>query len=129
MEWAIESLTKKQKQSPSKAKKQENGYISKKVKSHHVDEDNDESDDEFTGKGIVYDSDEDDEALSDDHLTGAKKKVLKFFNEATDHELTGIQGCNKKKVQEIIKQRPFEGWVDLVTKFQTTKYIVLLFQS
>jgi len=127
VEWALESITKKLKQTSSVktySKKQENGYINKKMKAHHVNEDNSESDDdEFTGKGIVYDSDEDDEALSDENLTGAKKKVLKFFNEGGDQELTGIQGCNKKKVQEIVKLRPFEGWVDLVTKFQTTKQL------
>jgi len=116
---AVKSLAKKSK-SPSK--KQENGYISKKVKAHNVNEDNEESDDdEFTGKGIVYDSDEEEEGLSDENLTGAKKKVLKFFNEAIDQELTGIQGCNKKKVQEIIRLRPYEGWVDLITKLQNTK--------
>lgn len=91
-----------------------------RLKSHHVDEDNSESDDdEFTGKGVVYDSDEEEDGPSDDNLTADKRKVLNFFNEGGDHELTGIQGCNKKKVVEIVKLRPFEGWVDLVTKLQT----------
>ena len=109
------------------------------MKSHHVDEDNSESDDdEFTGKGVVYDSDEEEEGPSDDNLTSDKRNVLKFFNEVVQRtewregcnvyvcqggaqELTGIQGCNKKKVVEIVKLRPFEGWVDLVTKLQTAR--------
>jgi len=123
VDWAIESLAPKEKlKQPSPSKKQDNGYITKKVKAHHVDEDNSESDDdEFTGKGLVYDSDEEEEGPSNDNLTADKKKVLKFFNEGGEQEMTGIQGCNKKKVVEIIKLRPFEGWVDLVTKLQTNR--------
>jgi len=99
-------------------------YINKKLKSHHVEEDNSESDDdEFTGKGLVYDSDEEEEGPSDDNLSSDKKKVLAFFNEGGEQELTGIQGCNKKKVLEIIRQRPFEGWVDLVVKLQTSRQL------
>ena len=82
------------------------------------DEDNSElDDDEYGGQKIVYDSD-DEEGPSDDNLTKDKKKVLKFFNTGSERELTGIQGCNKKKVLNIISLRPFEGWVDLVTKMQ-----------
>ena len=104
--------------------KSDKTYINNKLKSHHVDEDNSESDDdEFTGKGVVYDSDEEEEGPSDDNLTSDKKKVLTFFNDGGDQELTGIQGCNKKKVQEIVKLRPFEGWVDLVTKLQTSRQL------
>ena len=84
-------------------------FILRRLKSHHVEEDNSESDDdEFTGKGIVYDSDEEEDGPSDDNLTSDKKKVLTFFNDGGDQELTGIQGCNKKKVIEIVKLRPFE---------------------
>merc|ERR1719480_506493 len=61
------------------------------------------------------------EGPSDDNLTADKKKVLKFFNEGGEQEMTGIQGCNKKKVGEVIKLRPFEGWVDLVTKLQQSR--------
>lgn len=123
VDWAIESLAPKEKmKQPSLSKKQDNGYINKKVKAHHVDEDNSESDDdEFTGKGLVYDSDEEEEGPSNDNLTADKKKVLKFFNEGGEQEMTAIQGCNKKKVVEIIKLRPFEGWVDLVTKLQNNR--------
>ena len=146
-------------------------------------EDNSESDDdEFTGRGLVYDSDDEEEVGGrgrhcghrghgrhcgdhgrhcgdhgyavicadqvvqgpSDHLTADKKKVLKFFNEGGELEMTGIQvpwiltfltfltihyffisisqGCNKKKVSEIIKMRPYEGWVDLVSKLNSCKY-------
>ena len=86
-----------------------------------MEEDNSESDDdEFTGKGVVYDSDEEEEGPSED-MSSDQRKVLAFFNDGGDQELTGIQGCNKKKVVEIVKLRPFEGWVDLVTKLQTAR--------
>merc|ERR1719228_298482 len=111
VDWAIESLTKAKSSKNSKHK----------LKAHHVVEDNSESDDdEFTGKGLVYDSDEEEDGPSND-MTVDKKRVLKFFNEGGEQEMTGIQGCNKKKVSEILKLRPFEGWVDLVTKLQTSK--------
>lgn len=112
VDWALETLTKEQKPKPTKHK----------LKAHHVMEDNSESDDdEFTGRGLVYDSDEEEDGPTDDNMTVDKKKVLKFFNEGGEQEMTGIQGCNKKKVSEILKLRPFEGWVDLVTKLQTSK--------
>merc|ERR1719201_79261 len=112
VDWALETLTKEKKSKPTKHK----------LKAHHVMEDNSESDDdEFTGKGLVYDSDEEEDGPTDDNMTVDKKKVLKFFNEGGEQEMTGIQGCNKKKVTEILKLRPFEGWVDLVTKLQTSK--------
>ena len=72
---------------------------------------------------MVEDSDEEEDGPSDDNLTADKRKVLTFFNEGGDHELTGIQGCNKKKAVEIAKLRPFEGWVDLVTKLQTCRQL------
>ena len=62
VDWAIETLAAKEKtkiqlnkkvnKTPPKSDKT---YINNKLKSHHVDEDNSESDDdEFTGKGVVY---------------------------------------------------------------------------
>ena len=119
VDWALETLTKEHPpRSPAKSPKSSKH----KLKAHHVVEDNSESDDdEFTGKGLVYDSDEEEDGPSDHNLTVDKKKVLKFFNEGGEQEMTGIQGCNKKKVTEILKLRPFEGWVDLVTKLQESK--------
>jgi len=123
VDWSIESLAPKEKAKAKSPPKADKGvYINKRLKSHQVDEDNSESDDdEFTGRGLVFDSDEEEEGPSNDNLTADKKKVLKFFNEGGEQEMTGIQGCNKKKVLEIIKLRPFEGWVDLVTKLQQSR--------
>ena len=46
-----------------------------------------------------------------------KKKI--FFLQ----ELAAIQGCSKKKVDILLKQRPFEGWGDLVSKCQSSKQL------
>jgi len=122
VDWALETLTKETKETKEAKETKKPKPVKHKLKAHHVTEDNSESDDdEFTGKGLVYDSDEEEEGPSDDNLTVDKKKVLKFFNEGGEQEMTGIQGCNKKKVDVIIKLRPFEGWVDLVTKLQESK--------
>jgi len=86
-----------------------------------MDEDSDASDDEFSGKGLVFDSDEEEDGITNENLTADKRKVLKFFNEGTEQELSGIQGCNKKKSVEIVKLRPFEGWVELVTALQQSR--------
>jgi len=109
------------KKSPSN--KQAKGlYINSRVKAHEAEEDNSEDDDdEFSGKALVYDSDEEEEGPSNENLTVEKKKVLKFFNEGTDRELSGIHGCNKKKALEILKLRPFETWVDLVEGLQQNR--------
>jgi len=125
VDWAIESLAPKQKPKAKSPPKSDKGiYINNRLKSHQVEEDNSESDDdEFTGRGLVFDSDEEEEGPSDDNLTADKKKVLKFFNEGGEQEMTGIQGCNKKKVIEIIKLRPFEGWVDLVNKLRMSRQL------
>ncbi|XP_023339390.1 SWI/SNF-related matrix-associated actin-dependent regulator of chromatin subfamily A containing DEAD/H box 1 homolog isoform X3 [Eurytemora carolleeae] len=110
------------KKSPGKQAK--GTYINSRVKAHEANEENSESDDdEFSGRALVYDSDEEEEGPSNERMTPDKRKVLKFFNEGTDSELIGIQGCNKKKVQEILRLRPFENWVDLVTKIQTNRQL------
>ena len=38
-------------------------------------------------------------------------------------ELAAIQGCSKKKVEVLLKMRPFEGWGDLVSKVQSSKQL------
>ena len=38
-------------------------------------------------------------------------------------ELAAIQGCSKKKVDILLKMRPFEGWGDLVSKVQSSKQL------
>ena len=40
--------------------------------------------------------------------------IVEFFNGATADELQTMQGCSKKKVEHIIKLRPFDDWDDLV---------------
>ena len=112
---------KEHKKSPNN--KQSKGlYINSRVKAHEAEEDNSEDDDdEFSGKALVYDSDEEEEGPSNENLTADKKKVLKFFNEGSERELSAIHGCNKKKALEIMKLRPFEGWVDLVEGLQHTR--------
>ena len=38
-------------------------------------------------------------------------------------ELAAIQGCSKKKVEFVLKMRPYEGWGDLVAKIQSSKQL------
>merc|ERR1719362_1781700 len=112
VDWALETLTKEQKSKP----------VKHKLKAHHVMEDNSESDDdEFTGKGLVYDSDEEEDGPTDDNMTVDQKEGVEVLQRGGRARDDTIQGCNKKKVTEILKLRPFEGWVDLVTKLQTSK--------
>lgn len=67
-----------------------------------------------------FSDDESDTEVSDD-LTGDKKAVLDFMQNALPTELLLLSSCTEKKVNAIIEVRPFDGWRDLVTKFQTTK--------
>ncbi|XP_060522592.1 SWI/SNF-related matrix-associated actin-dependent regulator of chromatin subfamily A containing DEAD/H box 1 homolog isoform X2 [Cylas formicarius] len=70
----------------------------------------------------VFDSsDEDSDAEISDELTGDKKKVLDFFTTATLNELQLMQSCSKKKAEALVELRPFQGWIDLVTKLQSNK--------
>ena len=48
---------------------------------------------------------------------------MTFFNNGTQQELTAIQGCAKKKVDILLKMRPFKGWGDLVSKIQSSKQL------
>lgn len=68
-------------------------------------------------------SDEDSDAEVTDDLTGDRKAVLEFFQKALPTELLLMYQCTQKKVNAIIQVRPFEGWRDLVNKFQTTKFL------
>jgi DNA uptake protein ComE-like DNA-binding protein len=40
--------------------------------------------------------------------------VFDFFNVATVEEMQIMDGCSRKKAEEIAKMRPFEDWNDLV---------------
>lgn len=42
---------------------------------------------------------------------------------AMPSELLLMSQCSQKKANAIIEARPFENWRDLVTKFQSTKYL------
>jgi len=77
---------------------------------------------EYGGHSIVYDSD-DEEGDSDKNLTSDRKKVVTFFNSGTEQELSGIEGCSKKKVKDIINLRPFGGWADLVKKMKGSRLL------
>lgn len=94
-----------------------------RVRAHEADQESESDDDEFSGNRLVYDSEEEEEGYTNENLTADKRKVLKFFNEGTEQELTGIQGCNKKKSQEIVRIRPFEGWVELVTALRENRQL------
>ncbi|XP_052741588.1 SWI/SNF-related matrix-associated actin-dependent regulator of chromatin subfamily A containing DEAD/H box 1 homolog [Bicyclus anynana] len=70
----------------------------------------------------VYDSDDSDNEVTDD-LIGDKKKVYEFLNTSTLNELTQLSGCSQKKAEAIMSQRPFNGWLDMVEKFNSNKML------
>ncbi len=59
----------------------------------------------------MYDSEEEEEGPSDHNLTQDKKKVLKFFNEGSEQELTGIQvrGSSMVALVESTRWIPLSG--------------------
>ncbi|XP_034832478.1 SWI/SNF-related matrix-associated actin-dependent regulator of chromatin subfamily A containing DEAD/H box 1 homolog [Maniola hyperantus] len=70
----------------------------------------------------VYDSDDSDNETTDD-LIGDKKKVFEFLNTSSMNELSLLSGCSQKKAEAIIAQRPFNGWLDMVEKFNSNKML------
>jgi SWI/SNF-related matrix-associated actin-dependent regulator 1 of chromatin subfamily A len=98
-----------------------------RVKVHETVEvsDSESESEEYADNKNVYDSDSDaeEEEINENKLPDDKRRVLSFFNEATTHELVAIQGLSKKKVESVLKMRPYEGWVDLVSKVQTSKQL------
>ncbi|KAG5322249.1 SMRCD regulator, partial [Pseudoatta argentina] len=87
------------------------------------DEDIDIDSDEGDYKDKVFNSDEDSDIEISNELTGDKKAVLEFMQNAILTELLLMSQCSSKKAQAIIDARPFEDWRDLVNKFQNTKYL------
>lgn len=73
--------------------------------------DDDDDDDEEYGNQDIYDSEDSD---CEEKLTPAHTAVLKFFQDASPEELGSIPGCSKKKIETVIKYRPFTKWLDLV---------------
>ena len=63
-----------------------------------------EEEDEYTDKNKVYDSDSDaeEEEINEKKLPADKKRVLDFFNEATEPELVAIQGKVKTCTRLLI---------------------------
>ncbi|XP_013145747.1 PREDICTED: SWI/SNF-related matrix-associated actin-dependent regulator of chromatin subfamily A containing DEAD/H box 1 homolog isoform X2 [Papilio polytes] len=70
----------------------------------------------------VYDSDDSDNEVTDD-LVGDKRKVFEFLNTSNMNELSLLSGCSQKKAEAIIGLRPFNGWLDMVEKFNSNKLL------
>lgn len=68
---------------------------------------------------VVLSEDSDNE-INDD-LIGDKKKVFDFLNTSNMNELSLLSGCSAKKAEAIMALRPFKGWVDMVSPYQTVK--------
>ncbi|CAG5923815.1 unnamed protein product [Menidia menidia] len=71
-----------------------------------------ENDDEEDAVSTDFE-DSDDELEDEDAMTGAKKEMLGFFQDASIDELSLISGCSVKKAQKIVELRPFESWSSL----------------
>lgn len=61
-------------------------------------------------------------------LSEDKKRVLNF-NNGTNHELACIQGCSKKKVENIVELRPYMGWGDLVSEWVVMAQVMPIFSQ
>ncbi|CAL7947261.1 unnamed protein product [Xylocopa violacea] len=96
----------------------------KKKRKLNREEDVDVDSDEGNYKeSRVFDSDEDSDIEISNELTGDKKAVLEFMQNALTSELLLMSQCSQKKANAITAARPFEDWRDLVQKFQNNKYL------
>ncbi|CAK9812257.1 SWI/SNF-related matrix-associated actin-dependent regulator of chromatin subfamily A containing DEAD/H box 1 homolog [Anthophora quadrimaculata] len=95
----------------------------KKRRKLNREEDVDIDSDETDFKDKVFDSDEDSDIEISNELTGDKKAVLEFMQNALTSELLLMSYCSQKKANAIIEARPFYNWRDLVQKFQNNKYL------
>ncbi|XP_032675946.1 SWI/SNF-related matrix-associated actin-dependent regulator of chromatin subfamily A containing DEAD/H box 1 homolog isoform X1 [Odontomachus brunneus] len=95
----------------------------KKRRKLNMEEDVDVDSDEGDYKDKVFDSDEDSDVEISNELTGDKKAVLEFMQTAMSSELLLMSQCSQKRANAIVEARPFEGWKDLVNKFQSTRYL------
>lgn len=82
-----------------------------------------DSDEASFNKDKVFDSDEDSDVEVSNELTGDKKAVLEFMQNALISELLLMSQCSQKKANAIMEARPFTDWRDLVRKFQYNKYL------
>ncbi|XP_017152064.1 SWI/SNF-related matrix-associated actin-dependent regulator of chromatin subfamily A containing DEAD/H box 1 homolog [Drosophila miranda] len=80
------------------------------------------SDDEDVkqSKDQVYDSDDSDSEMAT-KMTGQRKKVFQFMNEATIVELQSVKTLSEKKATLIIEQRPFGDWAGLRKKLESIR--------
>lgn len=105
------------------SKKKINGSNKKKKKMEidSCDEDN-ETDEDDDGRGFkkkkVYDSDADSDEEISDEMTGDRQKVFEFLSQADVAELQQMHSFSKKKAEAIVDCRPFQGWKDMLEKFQ-----------
>ncbi len=104
--------------------------VKNRVKAHEALEISDsEEEDEYADNKNVYESDSDNEegeeerVFDEENLSDDQRRVLKFFNKASPHEMVGIEGCSKKKVEFLVRMRPYEGWGDLVSKIQSNRQL------
>ncbi|XP_003424919.1 SWI/SNF-related matrix-associated actin-dependent regulator of chromatin subfamily A containing DEAD/H box 1 homolog isoform X2 [Nasonia vitripennis] len=117
----------KQKLEESRKRPSEKSQKSKKHKRKKQDADEggdaDSDDGGHFSKEKVFDSDDDSDVEVSNDLTGDKKAVLQFMQNALPTELLLMNQCSQKKVNAIIEARPFDDWRDLVTKFQNIKFL------
>lgn len=121
--WNVEEAEEALKNNRKRNLKESTKTGKKKRRKLNVDEDVDVDSDEGNYKDKVFNSDEDSDIEISNELTGDKKAVLEFMQIAMPSELLLMSQCSQKKANAIIEARPFENWRDLVTKFQSTKYL------
>ncbi|EDX04414.1 SWI/SNF-related matrix-associated actin-dependent regulator of chromatin subfamily A containing DEAD/H box 1 homolog [Drosophila simulans] len=103
----------------SKLKPRSNG-ISGTSQGNFSDNDHSDDDDVKQSKDQVYDSDDSDSEMST-KMTGQRKKVFQFMNEASLIELQSVKTLSEKKALAIIDVRPFSDWSDLRQKLESIR--------
>lgn len=71
----------------------------------------------------VYDSEEDSDCEVSSRTRKDRQKVLDFLNDATNGELLAVKGCSARKIEVIMRIRPFNNWIDLVKKIDSNKTV------
>lgn len=121
--WNVEEAEEELKKNRKRGLKESAKTSKKKRRKLNVDEDVDIDSDEGDYKDKVFNSDEDSDVEISNELTGDKKAVLEFMQNALLSELLLMSQCSQKRAYAIINARPFEDWRDLVNKFQNIKYL------
>lgn len=86
-----------------------------------VGRDDDDDDEAGNYDNEVYNSDDSD--TNEVTTSPARLAVCNFFQEATDLEILSVPMCSKKKLDAIIRNRPYSSWQNLVTKFQNDRLL------